>query len=515
MNGAEALLKTVAAAGIDVCFANGGTTEMPMILAFDSITAIKPMLGLFEGVCSGAADGYGRMKEKPALCLLHLGPGLANGVANLHNAKRARTPLLNVIGEHASWHKEANAPLAMDIECLCKTFSGWQRTVRSAETIARDTADAIEAAVRGQIASLIVPCDLQWKEYRGKIPAVKSFTFDPPDRRVIESAAKMLKAAEKVALVMNGRALRRRGLEAAVRIRAAVGCDLFCINFPAYVDRGVGIVPVSRVPYFPEPAAALLAPYKAVVLAGTDQPVNFFGYEGQWSNPIAADVPKLRIDGDSQDAAETLEALADELGAPGKDAIGKLLAGFKVPDVPSGKLTPEKACMTLAALQPEGAIICDEGLTAAMTYFPLGATLAPHSYFMITGGAIGQGMPSATGAAVACPDRPVINLQADGSAMYTVQSLWTQARESMNVTTLICSNRSYNIINVELQRAGFTNPGPRVLSFTDLGNPPIDWPSLSKGMGVPGVAVDTAEGLAQELKKALREPGPHLIEMVL
>jgi acetolactate synthase-1/2/3 large subunit len=515
MNGAEALLKTIVAAGIDVCFANGGTTEMPMILAFDTVTGIKPMLGLFEGVCSGAADGYGRMKEKPALCLLHLGPGLANGIANLHNAKRARTPLLNVIGEHASWHLEANAPLAMDIECLCKTFSGWQRTVRSAETIARDTADAIEAALRGQIASLIVPCDLQWKEYRGKIPAVTSFTCDRPDRRVIESAAKMLKSTKNTALIMNGRALRRRGLEAAARIRAAVGCELFCINFPAYVDRGVGIVPVTRVPYFPEPAAALLAPYKAVVLAGTDEPVNFFGYEGQWSNPVAANVPKLRIENDSQDAAEALEALAEELGAPGKAAIGKLVAGYKVPDVPSGKLTPETVCMTLAALQPENAIIVDEGLTTSMTYFPLGATLAPHSYFMLTGGAIGQGMPSATGAAVACPDRPVINLQADGSAMYTVQSLWTQAREGMNVTTLICSNRSYNIINVELQRAGVTNPGPRVLSFTDLGNPPIDWPSLSKGMGVPGVAVETAEDLARELKKALREPGPHLIEMIL
>jgi acetolactate synthase-1/2/3 large subunit len=515
MNGAEALLKTIAAAGIDVCFANGGTTEMPMILAFDSITAIKPMLGLFEGVCSGAADGYGRMKEKPALCLLHLGPGLANGVANLHNAKRARTPLLNVIGEHASWHIEANAPLAMDIECLCKTFSGWQRTVRSVETIARDAAEAIEATLRGQIASLIVPCDLQWKEYRGDIPAVKSPAFERPDRRVIESAAKLLKSAEKTALVMNGRALRRRGLEAAGRIRAAVGCDLFCINFPAYVDRGAGTVPVARVPYFPEPAAAVLAAYKAVVLAGTDEPVNFFGYEGQWSNPVAAGVPKLRIENDFQDAAEALEALADELGAPGKDAVGKFLAGHKIPDVPSGRLTPEKACLTLAALQPENAIIVDEGLTAGMSYFPLGATVAPHSYFMITGGAIGQGMPSATGASVACPDRPVINLQADGSAMYTVQSLWTQAQQGMNVTTLICSNRSYNIINVELQRAGITNPGPRARSFTDLGNPPIDWPSLSKGMGVPGVAVDTAEDLARELKKALREPGPHLIEMIL
>ena len=289
---------------------------------------------------------------------------------------------------------------------------------------------------------------------------------------MIESAAKMLKSAEKTALIMNGRALRRRGLEAAARIRAAAGCDLYCINFPAYVDRGVGIVPLARVPYFPEPAAALMAPYKAVVMAGTDQPVNFFGYEGQWSNPVAADVPKLRVDGDSQDAAEALEALAEELGAPGKAAIDKLVAGYKVPDVPSGKLTPETVCMTLAALQPENAIIVDEGLTTSMTYFPLGATLAPHSYFMLTGGAIGQGMPSATGAAVACPDRPVINLQADGSAMYTVQSLWTQAREGMNVTTLICSNRSYNIINVELQRAGVTNPGPRVLSFTDLGNPP-------------------------------------------
>ena len=515
MNGAEALLKTAAAAGIDVCFANGGTTEMPLILAFDSITSIKPMLGLFEGVCSGAADGYGRMKEKPALCLLHLGPGLANGVANLHNAKRARTPLLNVIGEHASWHIEANAPLAMDIDCLCKTFSGWQRTVRSVDTIATDTAEAIAAALRGQIASLIVPCDLQGKEYRGEIPSVKSVACAPPNRRVIGSAVKMLKSGQKTALIMNGRALRRRGLEAATRIRAAVGCDLFCINFPAYVDRGVGIVPVARVPYFPEPAAALLAPYKAVVLAGTDEPVNFFGYEGQWSNPVAADVPKLRLDIDSQDAAETLEALADELGAPGNDAVGKFLAGYKIPDVPSGKLTPEKACLTLAALQPENAIIVDEGLTAGMSYFPLGATVAPHSYFMITGGAIGQGMPSATGASAACPDRPVINLQADGSAMYTVQSLWTQAQAKMNVTTLICSNRSYNIINVELQRAGITNPGPRARAFTDLGNPPIDWPSLSKGMGVPGVAVDTAEDLARELKKALREPGPHLIEMML
>ena len=515
MNGAEALLKTIEAAGIDVCFANGGTTEMPMILAFDSITGIRPMLGLFEGVCSGAADGYGRLKGKPALCLLHLGPGLANGVANLHNAKRARTPLLNVIGEHASWHLEANAPLAMDIECLCKTFSGWQRTVRSVETIARDTAEAIEASLRGQIASLIVPCDLQWKEFPGNIPAVKSPASDPPDRGVIASAAKLLKSADRTAIIMNGRALRSRGLEAAGRIKAAVGCDLFCINFPAYVDRGAGTVPVARVPYFPEPAAAVLAPYRAVVLAGTDQPVNFFGYEGQWSNPVAADVPKLRIDTDAQDAAEALEALAAELGAPGKDALGNIVAGYSIPDVPAGKLTPEKACLTLAALQPEGAIIMDEGLTAGMSYFPLGATLAPHSYFMLTGGAIGQGMPSATGASVACPDRPVINLQADGSAMYTVQSLWTQAQSKMNVTTLICSNRSYNIINVELQRAGITSAGPRVRAFTDLGNPPIDWPSLSRGLGVPGVAVETAEDLARELTKALKEPGPHLIEMIL
>jgi acetolactate synthase I/II/III large subunit len=347
------------------------------------------------------------------------------------------------------------------------------------------------------------------------VPATKNFVPDPPDRRVIEAAAKMLKSAEKTALIMNGSALRRRGLVAAARIRAAVGCDLFCINSPAYVDRGAGLAPVTRVPYFPEPAEALLAPYRSVVLAGTEQPVNFFGYKGQRSNPIAPDVPKLRIDSESQDAAVALEALADELGAPGKDAISKFVAGYRVPDVPSGKLTPEKACTTLAALQPEGAIICDEGLTAGFSYFPQGATLASHSYFVITGGAIGQGMPSATGAAVACPDRPVINLQADGSALYTVQSLWTQAREGLNVTTLICSNRSYNILHVEMRRAGVTNPGPRIRSFTDLGKPPIDWPSLSKGMGVPGVAIDTAEDLAQELKKALREPGPHLIEMIL
>ncbi len=329
----------------------------------------------------------------------------------------------------------------------------------------------------------------------------------------MKTAAEMLRSAKKSILLMNGRALRRPGLEAAARIKAASGCDLMAATFPSYADRGAGLVPFGKLPYFPDAATAALSPYDTVLLAGMDEPVSFFGYEGWPSRFIPPGARKMRIDGGLDDAAAVLQALAEEMGAPA-GAAG-LVAEYRRPDLPSGNLTPEKACAVLAALQPEGAIVVDEGLTSAFSYFPLAATCAPHSYLNLTGGAIGQGIPCASGAALACPDRPVINLQADGSGMYTLQALWTQAREGSNVTTLVCSNRSYRIVQAELKRAGYPTPGPRAHSLTDLGSPNLDWTLMARGMGVPGTAVDTAEDLARELKKALAEPGPHLIEMVL
>jgi acetolactate synthase I/II/III large subunit len=515
MNGAEALLNTVTAAGIEVCFANAGTTEMQIVTAFDTNPRIKPILSLFEGVCTGAADGYARMAGKPALTLLHLGPGMANGIANLHNARRARSPMFMVIGEHASWHIQSDPLLNMDIAGLCRTFSGWQRTSASVAAIASDAAEGISACSYGLVSSLIIPSNYLGTEYPGKSVSIPAFSPDPVDPAQIDTAVKMFCSGKKTAIIMNGRALLGKGLAAAARIKAQTGCDLFSVTFPTRIERGTGTPPVTRIPYFPDHATALLAPYKAALFAGTDEPAAFFGYEGFSSYFIKTEIERLRLDSDRQDAARALEALADALGASSASSLGSVVAPYHRPELPTGKLTPEKACLIVAALQPENAIVVDEGLTSTMTYSPLGATALPHSLLYLTGGAIGQGMPCATGSAIACPDRPVINIQADGSGMYTLQSLWTQAREGLNVKTLICANRSYNIIRVELDRAGYTNPRGPSLSLIDLRNPDLDWVSLSKGMGVPGVAVETAEDLVRELKIALSEPGPRLIEMIL
>ncbi|MBI4963187.1 MAG: acetolactate synthase large subunit [Desulfomonile tiedjei] len=516
MNGAEILVKTALEAGIEICFSNPGTTELPLVAAMDSMPGIRAVLGLFEGVCTGAADGYGRMSNKPAMTLLHLGPGLGNGLANLHNAKRAFTPVFNVIGEHASWHRAADAPLTMDIEALARTVSGWQCTCDSADSLSKNTADAIAAAMRGQISTLIVPNDFQWTECSDTTISVPQSSSEEIDKAAIDEPAKLLRAGGKALLIVGGKALRKAGLQAAARIRAATGCDLLSERVFARMERGPGIPSVSRLPYFPEHAVAVLSKYEAVVLAGTKEPVAFFGYKGMPSLLLTDSQRTFRMGGGNQDLTEALECLADSLNAPLYSALKtEPSAEAGKTDLPSGPLTADKASLVLARLQPEGAIIVDESITTAATYYPLAANAGPHSLLTITGGAIGQGMPCAVGAALACPDRPVINFQADGSAMYTLQALWTQARESLNITTLICSNRKYNILRLELSRSGYTPPGKNALSLSDLSDPPIDWVKISQGMGVPAVAVDTADRLAKELLKAIAEPGPHLIEMEL
>ena len=516
MNGAEALVTTANKAGIEVCFANAGTTEMPVLTALDSAPVIRPVLGLFEGACTGAADGYARMLGKPAMVLLHLGPGFANGIANLHNAKRANMPVLNVIGEHATWHLAADPPLAMDIEALAGSVSGWYRTTTSVSDIPQDVADAVVASMYGQISTLIVPNDYLSAECTAREVAIPQPSFCPVDQKLVEEAARLLKGSTRVALILGGRGLRKTGLQTAARIKAATGCDLLADTFPGYVERGVGVPNVARIPYFPEPALELLSKYQTFVLVGAKEPVTFFGYEGIPSHLISDSQRKLVIAGEDDNSADVLAALADYLNAPPLSSIGDgVLAKPNDFDVPGGDLTPEAACLTVAAIQPEEAIIVDEGLTSALQYYPSTAGSPPHSFITVSGGSIGYGIPCATGAAIACPDRPVINFQADGSAMYTVQALWTQAREGLNVTTLIASNRSYNILKLELERVGITEPGPNTLSLIDLSRPCIDWASIARGMGVPGVAVRTTEHLARELSRALSEPGPHLIEMIL
>jgi len=516
MNGAELIIKTALAAGIDTCFSNPGTTELPLVAALDSLPGIRPILGLFEGVCTGAADGYGRMLDKPAMTLLHLGAGLSNGLANLHNAKRAHTPILNVIGEHASWHLASDAPLIMDIQALAGTVSEWQRTCESSSTLSSDTADAVSAAMRGQVSTLIVPHDYQWTQCDDRKVNVPQFSFDAVDQDSIDLVASLLKDQEKTLLLLGGKALRKRGLQAAARISSATGCDLLSETFFAHMERGAGIPQVGRLPYFPEHAIAALSKYQCVVLAGAKEPVAFFGYKDMPSRLLADNQRVLHVGGGNQNLPDVLECLSEAVGATqNSDLETKFYASSYEPAFPSGTLTREKVCAVLANVQPEGAIIVDESVTTGGSYYLLAASAPPHSLFTLTGGSIGQGMPCALGAAIACPDRPVIDFQADGSAMYTMQSLWTQARESLNVTTMICANRGYDILRLEIVRSGYTPPGRNALSLMDLGDPVINWVKISEGMGVPGVSVTTAEQLAEELRTALAEPGPHLIEMVL
>jgi len=515
MNGAELLLTTAVKAGIEVCFTNPGTTEMPLVCAFDSVAGIRPVLGPFEGCCTGAADGYGRMADKPAMTLLHLGPGLGNGIANLHNARRARTPVINVIGEHATWHRWADAPLSMDIVRLAETVSDWQRTSTAPQNLSRDTADAVAAASQGKIATLIVPSDTQWSESPDNKIEVSKAPDDSVDTDSVERAAGLLRTNQKAALILGGRALRKQGLMAAARIKAKTGCDLLSERAPARMERGAGFPATEFIPYFPRQALDLLSKYQTIVLAGAGEPVTFFGWQGYGSRLLNDDQNVCQIKATDKNLSQTLEYLADVLEA--SESVDAAEVGFsKVerPALPQGQLTAQAACLILAALQPENAVIVNESITSGADYLPLGPGLPPHTLLMLTGGAIGYGMPCAVGAAIACPQRPVINFQADGSAMYTVQALWMQAREALDITTLLCSNRNYNILNIELLRSGVTTRGRYTQALTDLSNPAIDWVQISKGMGVPAVAVDRCEALAKELKQALVEPGPHLIEMV-
>ncbi len=512
MNGAESLMRTAVAGGIEVCFANPGTTEMPLVAALDAVGGVRPVLGLFEGVCTGAADGYARMAGRPALVLLHLGPGLANGLANLHNARRARSPVVCVVGDQATWHLPFDAPLTSDIPSLAAPVSGWVRTSRMAGELARDLAAALAAAQGppGQVATLIAPADCQWEP----APGPASIARRPVPRRPgshAEVAAARLRAARAPGILLGGDALGERGLRAAARVARAAGASLLCETFPAKLERGRGRPNPTRLPYFPEQAAAALGAFDAVVLAGAREPVAFFGYPDGRSR-LAEPERLVSLAAPEDDATGALEALADALGAAGEAPAAP------APDAPTpdaGPLDPQRLGAVLAAQQPEGAIVVDEGATSGLSYFVAAAAAPPHSYLALTGGAIGQGLPCAAGAALACPDRKVIALQADGSALYTVQALWTLAREGLDVVVILCANHRYRILQVEMARAGVAEPGKAARALTSLSPPPIDWVALAGSFGVPAARAGTAEELATQLRLAFAERGPRLVEAVL
>ena len=513
MNGAQALIGTLVGSGVTVSFSNPGTSEMHFVAALDAVPAMRGVLCLFEGTATGAADGYGRMAGHPAAALLHLGPGLANGLANLHNARRARTPLLAVVGDHATYHKQFDAPLESDIDALAGSVSGWVRRPWRTEYLATDAAEAVSAAMTppGRVATLILPADVSWStgaEPAAQLPVpVPAVVAD----EVIRSAAKALSGGESCTILLGGSATRQAGLAAASRIAAATGARLLCETFPARLERGAGLPGVERLAYLAEFASAQLAGTERLILAGARAPVSFFAYPGKPSLLVPEGCAELVLAEDNEDAAGALAALADVV-APDAGPVPQQPGR---PPLPGGDLTGESAAAVIGALLPEHAIVSDEANTSGLWLPGATAGAPPHDWLTLTGGAIGQGLPLATGAAVACPERPVIALEADGSAMYTISALWTQAREGLDVTTIIFSNRSYAILGMELERVGAGEPGEPARSLLDLTRPSLDFVALARGMGVPGSRAVTADELAAALREALAEPGPHLIEAVV
>jgi len=513
VNGAQALIRTLADCGTDVCFSNPGTSEMHFVAALDAVPRMRGVLCLFEGTATGAADGFGRMTGRPAAALLHLGPGLANGLANLHNARRARTPLVAVVGDHAAYHKRYDAPLESDIEALAGSVSAWvRRSARSAD-VAADGADAAAAAMTppGGIATLILPADVSWSE--GAEPASpRPVRLAAPVRgEAVDAAAAAARDGEGCVILLGGTAMRRPALDAASRIAAATGARLLAETFPARHERGAGTPAVDRLSYLAEFAQMQLGAARHLILAGAAEPVSFFAYPGKPSALTPGGCRVTELAGPGDDVPGALCALAGEVA---RDARPQPRPPAR-PALPGGDLTGESAAAVIGALLPEGAIVSDEANTSGLWLAGATAGAPPHDWLTLTGGAIGQGLPLATGAAVACPDRAVLALEADGSAMYTISALWTQAREGLDVTTVIFSNRSYAILGMELERVGAAAGGDAARALLDLSRPDLDFVALATGMGVPASRATTAADFAAQLTRALAEPGPHLIEAVV
>ncbi len=511
MNGAESLVRTLVAGGVDVCFTNPGTSEMHFVAALDRVEGMRCVLGLFEGVVTGAADGYYRMKGTPASTLLHLGPGLANGLANLHNAKKANSGIVNIVGQHATYHIDYNAPLTSDIEGLARPMSAWVRTSPDAKSVAADGAAAIAAARGAQVATLILPADTAWNDADGVAQVPGETQCASYSAQAVEQAAKLIRnGGASTLLLITGSALTEQGLDLAGRIAGKTGCKVMTPTSNPRMARGRGRFSVDRIPYVVDQAIPILKEFKNIVLVEAGEPVAFFAYPNKPSllKPEGCEVH--RMTSGTENSVAALEALAGALQAKASDRQPQKLVELAKP---TGALTHASIAQAIATAIPENAIVVDESITTGRAFFPPTAAAAPHDWLQNMGGSIGFSTPVATGAAIACPDRKVICMVGDGSAMYTLQSLWTQAREGLNVVTIVFANRIYQILRGEFDNVGAGEPGQRAQDMLKLDRPTLDFVAMAKGMGVPARAVANADDFNKALAEAVAEPGPRLIEV--
>ena len=339
MNGAESLVTTLVGGGVDVCFTNPGTSEMHFVAALDRVDGMRSVLCLFEGVVSGAADGYWRMARRPAATLLHLGPGLGNAVANLHNAKKAHSGIVNIVGEHATFHIEHDAPLTADIEGIARPVSHWVHTSRDSTAVAGDGARAIAEAkaAPGRIATLILPGDTAWNAANGAAAVPEIAPPAKADEDAVAAAAEA--AGEGCMLLLSGDALTERGLALAGAIAAKTGAALLAQTSNAVLQRGAGRVPVGRVPFPVLQAVEQLKDVRTLVLVGAKAPVAFFGYPDRPSVVTSEGCEIRCLAAIDEDILDALERLADRVGAGrGRAGAAALPAGPA-----DGRLRPRQA----------------------------------------------------------------------------------------------------------------------------------------------------------------------------
>ena len=511
MNGAESLARTLLAAGVDTCFANPGTSEMHFVAALDGVPGMRCVLGLAETVVTGCADGYARMARRPAATLLHCGPGFANGIANIHNARRAFSPMVNVIGDHATHHRQYDPPLAADTEGLARATSHWTRRCTQVESVGADAAAAVQAArsAPGRIASLILPADCAWNE-GGAIAA--PLTPQAParvDEAAVAAAAALL-ARGRAMLLLAGAALTDEGLEIAHRIAAKTGAMLRTPTQVARMSRGRGRVPVDRIPYAVDAAVESLRDIASAVLVGAPPPAAFFAYPGKPSLVTPPGCTIHELASPEEDLLDALARLAAAVQAPGRADVTEIA----LPSLAGGPFSAEGFAQTFAVMLPEDAVVVEEGVTSGRGLFPPTFGAAPHDWLQITGGAIGYGFPCATGAALAAPGRKVVCLQSDGGGMYSLQSLWTQAREGLDVVNVVFANRAYRILHNELLAVG-AKPGRASGDLFDLARPELRWVQLAQGLGVEAKRVERLEAFADVFRTACRGRGPFLIEFLI
>ncbi len=512
--GAESIVATLVESGVEVCLANPGTSEMHFVSALDRIPGMHSVLCLFEGVATGAADGYARMTGKPGCTLLHLGPGFANGMANLHNARRAQSPVINIVGDHATYHERFDAPLNSNVKGFAEAISHWVHRSRSARTVAADAARAVRAARQapGRIATLILPADTAWTPAERPAPELPFAGPSSVSPQAVDAAARALASGKKTALLMRGAVLFGEGLEMAGKIAAKTGAALFCDTFAPRIRFGRGCPKVEPLPYRGQAILERLAGYEQLILVGAQPSVSFFAYPDQedWLTPPECGL--LTLSHPHEDGNTALAALAEALKATAATLAG---SNETVELPPNGPLTAAGVMRIVTASLPENAIVADEGITSTLPYAALLGDAAPHDYLTVTGGSIGNILPLGTGAAIAAPGRKVVCLEGDGSAMYTLQALWTQAREQLDVVTVLFANRSYAVLNQELRLVQAESQGERALALLDLHNPSLDWVRLAEGMGVNALRVETTQAFREAFSAAIREPGPHLIEVVV